>query len=268
MPLFTDQTGRSITLHAIPRRIISVVPSQTELLHYLGLEEDVIGITKFCVHPDHWFRIKTRVGGTKHLSIDKIRELQPDLIIANKEENVKEQVEVLAADFPVWVSDVNNLDDACSMIASIGDITQKTDAANELVHNIRNEFELLSASGSPIRAAYLIWRDPYMTVGHDTFIHDMLTRCGFENIFAGLTRYPTVTIEELSPDSNRVEVLLLSSEPFPFSQKHIDELQPLLPHTTIILADGEMFSWYGSRLLLAPAYFRELSQKLKVKSEK
>ena len=262
MPLFTDQTGRSISLHAPPRRIISVVPSQTELLHYLGLDEEVVGITKFCVHPDQWFRSKTRVGGTKHLSIEKIRELQPDLIIANKEENVKEQVELLAEDFPVWVSDVNNLDDACNMIASIGDIVQKTNAANELVHNIRSEFKLLSVRSSPMRAAYLIWRDPYMTVGHDTFIHDMLTRCGFENIFAGLSRYPTTTIEELST----CELLLLSSEPFPFSQKHIDELQPLLPYTTIMLVDGEMFSWYGSRLLQAPAYFRVLQDKLKVKS--
>ena len=148
MPLFTDQTGRSISLHSPPGRIISVVPSQTELLHYMGLNDEVAGITKFCIHPDHWFRTKTRVGGTKHLSIDKIRELQPDLIIANKEENVKEQVELLAADFPVWVSDVNNLDDACSMIASIGDIVQKNDPANELVQNIRSEFELLPTSDS------------------------------------------------------------------------------------------------------------------------
>ena len=264
MPLFTDQTGRTISLHAAPRRIVSIVPSQTELLHYLGLEEEVIGITKFCVHPEQWFRNKTRVGGTKHLSIDIIQKLQPDLIIANKEENVKEQVELLAQQYPVWVSDVNNLDDAYGMIRSIGEIIQKADAAGELVQSIRREFATLSNDGEPLRAAYLIWRDPYMTIGHDTFIHDMLTRCGFENIFADRTRYPTVTVEELSADSNRLQVLLLSSEPFPFGQKHIDELQPLLPHTKIILADGEMFSWYGSRLLKAPGYFN----KLKVKSQK
>jgi ABC-type Fe3+-hydroxamate transport system substrate-binding protein len=268
MPLFTDQTGRTISLHAAPRRIVSIVPSQTELLHYLGLEEEVIGITKFCVHPKQWFRNKTRVGGTKHLSVDIIQKLQPDLIIANKEENVKEQVELLAQQFPVWVSDVNNLDDACSMITSIGEMVQKADAARKLVDNIRSEFRLLQNNNPPLRAAYLIWRDPYMTIGHDTFIHDMLTRCGFENIFADRTRYPTVSIEELSADSNRLQVLLLSSEPFPFGQKHIDELQPLLPHTKIILADGEMFSWYGSRLLHSPAYFVALSQKLKVKSQK
>ncbi len=264
MPLFTDQTGRTISLHSSPRRIISVVPSQTELLHYLGMEQEVIGITKFCVHPQQWFRSKTRIGGTKHLSIDKIRQLQPDLLIANKEENVKEQIELLANEFPVWVSDVNNLDDACSMIKSIGDILKKGDAANTLVESIRAEFSHLQADSTSLKAAYLIWKDPYMTVGHDTFIHDMFTRCGLKNIFADRTRYPTVTIEELA----NCEVLLLSSEPFPFTQKHIDELQPMLPATKIILADGEMFSWYGSRLLQAPAYFRELLHKLKVKSEK
>jgi hypothetical protein len=149
------------------------------------------------------------------------------------------------------------------MITSIGDIVQKTGAANTLVENILAEFDQLQNDNTSLKAAYLIWRDPYMTVGHDTFIHDMLTRCGLKNIFADRTRYPTVTIEDLK----HCEVLLLSSEPFPFSQKHIDELQPLLPNAKIILADGEMFSWYGSRLLQAPSYFRALSDKLKVKSQ-
>ena len=258
MPLFTDQTGRSITLDAPPRRIVSLVPSQTELLHFLGLEEAVIGITKFCVHPDHWFRTKTRVGGTKQLSIDGIRQLQPDLIIANKEENVKEQVELLSEEFPVWVSDVNNLSDACNMITSVGEMTAQTALANELVHDIRREFDLLAdaVENDPLRTAYLIWRNPYMTVGHDTFIHDMLTRCGMQNIFADRTRYPTVSIDELL----NCQLLLLSSEPYPFGEKHIPELQSELPHTKIILVDGEMFSWYGSRLLHAPLYFRELRQ--------
>ncbi|HYF31307.1 MAG TPA: helical backbone metal receptor [Chitinophagaceae bacterium] len=258
MSLFTDQTGRSIILQAPPSRIVSLVPSQTELLHYLGLEEEVVGITKFCVHPEQWFRSKTRVGGTKQLHIDTIRQLQPDLIIANKEENVQEQVETLSKDFPVWISDINNLDHAYEMIACIGSMLQKTTAAAALIDDIRNEFDLLAQAlpknCEPLQAAYLIWKDPYMTVGHDTFIHDMMVRCGFENIFADKTRYPTTTIEELQ--SAGCEVLLLSSEPFPFAQKHVDELQQHLPATRIMLVDGEMFSWYGSRLLQAPAYFR------------
>lgn len=267
MPLFIDQTGISVSLQVPPRRIVSVVPSQTELLHYLGLNDEVAGITKFCVHPQEWFRRKTRVGGTKQLSADIIHSLQPDLIIANKEENVKEQIEALSAHFPVWVSDVNNLDDACSMIGSIGNIVQKTAEANELVNNIRGEFEVLAAAvgnnGEKPRTAYLIWKNPYMTVGRDTFIHDMLTRCGFENIFADQMRYPTVTIPQLQ--TANCQLLLLSSEPFPFSQKHADELQHFLPGTMIQLVDGEMFSWYGSRLLQAANYFRQLRQHLSQK---
>ena len=112
MSIFTDQTGRKITLDKPPHRIISLVPSQTELLYDLGLHNEVIGITKFCVHPQEWFQHKTRVGGTRQINIDIIHELRPDLIIANKEENVKEQVEELAGYYPVWISDVKHLEAA------------------------------------------------------------------------------------------------------------------------------------------------------------
>ena len=193
------------------------------------------------------------MGGTKQVSMQTIHSLRPDLIIANKEENVKEQVEALAQDYPVWVSDVNDLDDACGMIISLGEITGKASVAENLVDEIRKRFSELAAS-APLRTAYLIWRDPYMSVGGDTFIHDMLRRCGFENIFGDRERYPEVSVEELQD----AQVVLLSSEPFPFSQKHVDELQPQLPGVKIVLVDGEMFSWYGSRLLEARAYFKEL----------
>ena len=122
MPLFTDQLNRTILLKEKPSRIVSLVPSQTELLHALELREEVVGITKFCVHPTDWFRTKTRVGGTKTVNFDSVRSLRPDLIIANKEENVKEQVEALAAEFPVWVSDVNNLADALDMLQKLGQV--------------------------------------------------------------------------------------------------------------------------------------------------
>src|SRR4051812_42104384 len=109
-----------------PKRIVSVVPSQTELLYHLGLNEEVLGITKFCIHPQEWFRSKTRVGGTKTLNLETIRQLQPDLILANKEENEKDQIEALANEFPVWVTDVTNLNEAVQMIAAIGKLTGKT----------------------------------------------------------------------------------------------------------------------------------------------
>jgi ABC-type Fe3+-hydroxamate transport system substrate-binding protein len=247
-------------LNYIPKRIISLVPSQTELLADLGLDNETVGITKFCVHPPDWFTSKEKVGGTKMVHIGKVHQLKPDLIIANKEENVKDQIEQLAADYPVWVSDVNNLADALQMIADIGILTGKSVAAETLITNINNVFDELTTLQNPVKTAYLIWRDPYMTIGGDTFINDLLMKCGFENIFSDKKRYPEINIEHL-PIAH-CQLLLLSSEPYPFKQKHIDELSKQLPGTKIILADGEFFSWYGSRMLQAPAYFRLLMDQI------
>jgi ABC-type Fe3+-hydroxamate transport system substrate-binding protein len=253
---FTDQLQRTIYLPDLPRSIVSLVPSQTELLYNLGLEQEVTGITKFCVHPEPWFRHKQRVGGTKNVHPDIIHALHPDLIIANKEENVKEQVEALAQQYPVWISDVNTLEDAYAMIASIGQMTGTAEQASAITNAIQQGFDALPVAPSPIRTGYLIWKDPYMTIGHDTFIHNMLQRIGLHNVFGHLTRYPAIDIEALQ--QAHCQLLLLSSEPYPFKQKHIDELQQHLPDARIVLTDGEMFSWYGSRLLHAPAYFRSL----------
>ena len=253
---FTDQLDRTIILPGIPQRIVSLVPSQTELLYDLGLDTEVAGITKFCVHPENWFRSKKRIGGTKNVNIDSIHLLQPDLIIANKEENVKEQVEALAAKYPVWISDVNNLEDACNMIHDLGIITGKATKAIEIVNAVQHSFTQLQSLSPPLHTAYLIWKNPYMTIGNDTFIHHLLSRCGLRNVFADRTRYPAVTVEELQ--ATNCQVLLLSSEPYPFKQQHIDELQEQLPDTRILLVDGEMFSWYGSRLLQTPGYIDAL----------
>jgi ABC-type Fe3+-hydroxamate transport system substrate-binding protein len=258
MPVYTDQLGRTVELPATPRSIVSLVPSITELLYTLQLDERVTGLTKFCIHPETWFRQKTRVGGTKTIKTNVIQQLQPDLIIANKEENVQAQIEELAEKYPVWISDVNNLPDALVMIEQIGLITGKLANATRLISQINSAFTQLQTTNHKLQTGYLIWRNPYMTIGNDTFIHDMLTRCGFQNIFGHSTRYPAVDIWQLS----HCDLLLLSSEPFPFQQKHIDELQPHLPNTKIILVDGEMFSWYGSRLLHAPAYFSRLLQRI------
>jgi len=244
------------------QKIISVVPSQTEFLYDLGLDEEVIGITKFCVHPESWFRTKTRVGGTKQLNIDLIRELDPDLILANKEENVKEQIEELAKDFNVWISDIHDLDDAYAMMQTIGELTGKTETANNIIDRIRIAFSQLQTPHSPqdpldkLQTLYLIWKNPYMSVGHDTFIHSMLEIAGFENCCRKKLRYPELTIEEireLNPD-----LIFLSSEPFPFKEKHVQEFSKLELRAKIMLVDGEMFSWYGSRLLKAVNYFKRL----------
>jgi ABC-type Fe3+-hydroxamate transport system substrate-binding protein len=259
---FTDQMNRAINLPNTPKRIVSIVPSQTELLHNLGLDMEVVGTTKFCVHPQSWFRNKTRIGGTKSLNVEKIASLNPDLIIANREENEQCQITALEKIAPVWISDVQNLDHALKMIESIGAMVNKKANALKLVNEIKAAFEKFKprfTSEQTKNVLYLIWHNPYMTVGSDTFISHMLSRCGLNNCIMQ-TRYPNIDIDEikaLNPD-----FIFLSSEPFPFKQKHIEELQRELPETKIEMVDGEMFSWYGSRLKLAPAYFEALLQKL------
>ena len=236
-------------------RIVSLVPSQTELLYDLGLDEEVIGITKFCVHPNVWHKTKTRVGGTKSLKINIIQKLKPDLIIANKEENIREQIEQLAKTFDVFVTDVRNINDALKMIKNVGMLTGQASSAVRIANSIQSTFKKLFekiSSKEKIKTAYVIWRNPYMVAGGDTFISDMMQYCGMQNIYSNMKRYPEINIEDLK---DKCELLLLSSEPYPFKEKHIRELQSQIPAVKIVLADGEMFSWYGSRLLKAAKYF-------------
>jgi len=253
---------KTTSLGYIPKKIVSLVPSQTELLHYLGLTEQTAGITKFCIHPSAWFKTKTCVGGTKTINKKIIDQLQPDLIIANKEENLKEQIELLASDFPVWLTDVSSLDESLSMISDIGKLTGKEEKAAKLVIQIKAAFKQITIPKQTVRSAYLVWRKPYMTIGGDTFINDMLLSCGFKNVFEDKKRYPEVNITDLQ--NANCGVVFLSSEPYPFQQKHIDELAIHLPGCKIILTDGEMFSWYGSRLLLSPQYFEKLIKQILV----
>jgi ABC-type Fe3+-hydroxamate transport system substrate-binding protein len=270
MKEFTDQTGKILSLPGIPTRIISIVPSQTELLAVLGLEDKVIGITKFCVHPQKWFESKTRIGGTKALKIDLIRSMVPDLVLANKEENEKVQVLELERFVPVWTSNVSTITEAYDMILSVGEITGSVQLARDVVIRIKNSISRFLnknpgltniTSADKLNTAYAIWHNPLMVAGGDTFIHDMMKLCGFRNIFETKMRYPVTTFDELL-DLN-CELLLLSSEPFPFKEKHADEFRSALPRTYIKLVDGEMFSWYGSRLLYAPDYFDMLISELK-----
>ena len=260
MPVFTDQVGHRIELPAFPRRIISIVPSQTELLFDLGLNDEVIGITKFCVHPAEWFRSKTRVGGTKQLNLQLIHELKPDLIIANKEENTREEVKALQEVYPVWTSDISDLDSALIMINEVGRLVDRQEKSNQLIREIQTGFTQLMPLSTAIPTAYLIWQKPYMAAGGDTFIHDMIQRMGLKNIYKNTARYPETSIAELI--KSKVEIVLLSSEPFPFKEKHLTEISEKLPGARVILVDGEMFSWYGSRLLKTAGYLQELIEKI------
>ncbi len=257
---YMDQTGHRFILTGMPKRIISVVPSQTELLADLGLNEEVAGITKFCIHPASWRSEKKIVGGTKKLKMDIIDEINPDLIIANKEENTREEIELLREKYPVYISDILDLHDASDMIYDIGLMTGKEIEAKKLINTISSSFLGINPSTEEFSAAYLIWKSPYMAAASDTFIDEMIRTCGWINHFEEKERYPEVTIEDLQG----ADLVLLSSEPYPFKQQHIDELQQQLPNAHIELVDGEMFSWYGSRLQYAPRYFNELNEKIHV----
>ncbi|MCB0770489.1 MAG: ABC transporter substrate-binding protein [Flavobacteriales bacterium] len=254
MMLSTDQIGRQVETPASPQRIISLVPSQTELLHDLGLGERVVGITKFCVHPEAWFRTKTRVGGTKKVDLEKVRGLKPDLIIGNKEENDKSDIETLAMEYPVWISDVRDLPSALDMIRRVGELTGTSPKAEPLAQAIGSAFASLGNLEPGCSVAYLIWRGPYMVAGGDTFVNDLLNRCGLTNVFADrIDRYPEITARELAAADP--ELILLSSEPYPFAEKHFSEFNMICPGTPVRIVDGELFSWYGSRLLRSAEYF-------------
>ncbi|MFT5780005.1 MAG: ABC-type Fe3+-hydroxamate transport system substrate-binding protein [Crocinitomicaceae bacterium] len=253
MKEYRDQMNCTIRLAETPSRIVSLVPSQTQLLHDLGLEEEVIAITKFCIHPKIWFDSKERIGGTKSVDIEKVRRLKPDLIIGNKEENSKEDIAALQEIAPVWMSDIYSLRDALEMIHSIGELINRE--TKSLIDSIQDEFQMLhdySAEQSSKKKSvlYFIWDDPKMVAGKDTFVDEMLSQCGLENA-TSYSRYPMIDSTELSPD-----YVFLSSEPFPFKEKHLALFQEQYPQAKIRLVDGEMFSWYGSKLKDAPSYFK------------
>ncbi len=253
----SDQMHRRIEVPDHPQRIISLVPSQTELLHDLGLGERVVGITKFCIHPEEWFRSKPRVGGTKTVDIKKVRELKPDLIIGNKEENERWDIEALEKEFPVWMSDVRNLPTALDMITRLGELTRTGDKAYALARAINAAFDDLAVRDASRSAAYFIWQDPFMVASADTFVNDLLQRAGLTNAFADLPgRYPEISAEQLA--AKDPDIILLSSEPYPFAEKHIATFNMLCPGTPVLLVDGTYFSWYGSRLLNTPDYLSGL----------
>jgi ABC-type Fe3+-hydroxamate transport system substrate-binding protein len=260
MIFLQDQTGSLVSLQAPAKRIVSLVPSQTELLFDLGLDAEVVGITRFCIEPRAWFRSKTRIGGTKDVSLEKVAALKPDLILANREENVKEQVKAMRQICPVWTSDVKDLRGAMDMIESVGVLCGKQAVASDLRADIARKF----SSSSPIPekpvCLYLIWKDPLMTVGGDTFIHDMIEKAGFENITAHLSRYPSLTESDLR--KMKPALVLLSSEPYPFREKHLSAFRTMFPGASVHLADGMYFSWYGSRLRTAPDYFSRLKSSI------
>ena len=254
--IIRDQINRQIELSETPQKIVSLVPSITELLCWLGLEKQLVGITRYCVHPKGLLDKVKVVGGSKKASIPAIQQLEPDLIIANKEETAPEMVAALEKDFPVWVSEVKTLADCYAMVKGIAAITSTTEKGERLINSLIEELHQQKHLGSVV---YLIWKEPYMAAGNDTFIHQMLSVAGFENLILQ-KRYPQYSIDELQ--QLQPDFLFLSSEPYPFKKEEVLQWQKRLPATKIALVDGEIFSWYGSRLFKASAYFEDLHKQL------
>ncbi len=255
---FVDQSGFTCRVFLPAMRIVSLVPSQTELLFYLGLDAQVVGVTKFCVHPAKARTNCTVVGGTKNPDVEVIRHLKPDLIIGNKEENDQATIEALRAEFPVWLSDIFSIPDALDMIQTIGRLTGKEPQAVRLVAHIRTAFARMPFFRGQ-RVLYLIWRKPWMAAGTQTFIHAVIEAAGCTNVVKQ-PRYPEYSVDTLA--QLHPEFVFLSSEPYPFGTKHMAEVAAMFPTAQVVLVNGEMFSWYGSRLLATPDYLEELYRRV------
>lgn len=270
MTAFTDQMGRIVALNSVPERIVSLVPSITELLFDLGLGARVKGVTKFCIHPAAAREKAMIVGGTKSVKSDRIEEINPDLIIGSKEENTKEVIEKLEQHYPVWMSDVRSVKDGIELIRHIGIICGSEKASEKLADEVNHAFLSLRekwVEADKPKAAYLIWNDPLMVCGRDNFIESVLEYAGIQNVFSavsnlsgGTTRYPAISSTDLM--QSRPDWILLSSEPYPFKEKHIREFEAMIPKARVLLIDGEMCSWYGSKMRLMPAYLNDLRQRM------
>ncbi|WP_391118230.1 ABC transporter substrate-binding protein [Psychrobacillus sp. L3] len=257
--LITDHLGRQVNISAPPKRIISICPAITETLFALGLENEIVGRTKYCIFPKGIVENVPIVGGTKEVNVDKIRVLQPDLILAEKEENTEDIVRLLEKIAPVFVLEVQSIQNAYRFIQTLGELANKEQAADILITSCKSSFDSLLNKQNR-KAAYVIWRKPYMVVGGTTYINDVLLTLGFHNPFENEdSRYPAVTKEELA--TANLDVLLLASEPFPFQEKHVAEFQVFLPDTKIVLVDGEMF-WYGAKMVTSGPYLENLIENI------
>jgi ABC-type Fe3+-hydroxamate transport system substrate-binding protein len=251
-----DASGVEVALPRPPRRIVSLIPSTTEILCALGLAEALVGITVYCVEPRDVVRGKTRIGGEKDPDLAKIRALEPELVVANVEENRREDIDQLRAwSIPVWVTFPRTVVEGISLIGELGELTGAAARAREMLQELeplRARVERARARRPAVSVFYPIWRGPYMTINGDTYIHDMLRLCGGRNIFADRPeRYPTVTLDDVA--ARRPEVILLPDEPFRFRRAHLEDFAayqevPAVRDGRIHLVDGKPFSWHGPRI--------------------
>lgn len=258
--IFSDQMGNIIDLPTDPSRIISLVPSLTELLFDLGLDEEIIGVTDYCIFPENKVKNRVKIGGPKHFNFQVINSLKPDLLIGNREENYQTGILHLQEKYPVWMSDITTLEDMQEAISGIGAVTGRMDEADKINQEISDRLNNLPQF-KPLKAAYLIWKDPLMVAGGNTFINEMMKRCGFINIFSNLNRYPVIQLNDLSD----AEIILLSSEPYPFSTPDREYFLQEFPRIDVAIVDATMFSWYGSHILHSADYFTKLRKTINTK---
>jgi ABC-type Fe3+-hydroxamate transport system substrate-binding protein len=254
-----DASGVVVSLPAVPRRIVSLIPSITEILFALGVGESVAGCTIFCTEPRDGVAGKTKVGGEKDPKLEVIRELGADLVIANIEENVREHIERLRAwGIAVYVTYPRTVTAGVRLVAELGALTGAEGEGRRIAEDLERRLDRERARRHGRERARVfcpIWRRPYMTINADTYIDDMLSLCGGENIFAGLPRrYPEVTLEAVT--AARPDVILLPDEPYRFRQAHVKDFSahpeiPAVREGRIHLVDGKLLSWYGPRIAVA-----------------
>lgn len=246
-----------------PQRLVSLCPSITETLHALGVWSAVVGRTQYCVHPEGLVEAVPHVGGTKQPDLDRILSLAPDLVLLNEEENRREDAEALqAAGVPVASYFPRDLVETAAYLEALGRDVGAPEEGARLAARLSEALAAPRPKLNGLRHVYLIWRKPWMAVGPDTFISRLLAAAGFENLLGEGERYPELTAEDLAaldPD-----VVLLSSEPYPFAARHRQELSQAtgLPEERLVLVDGQLLSWHGVRTLAGLAHARELAERL------
>lgn len=244
MKTVTDHLGRSVQVPKKPTRIISICPAITSTIFEFGAGETVVGRTEYCIFPKDKVEQVSIVGGTKQVDFERIRELNPDLIVAEKEENTKVIVNTLAKEFPVFVFEVQSIEQNERFIRDVGELVDKQEEAADMLEKVQTPFAKLPKLAGK-KAAYMIWQEPYMVVGHHTFINSVLAAMELKNPFIDQkSRYPIIQFDQLK--AANLDYLLLASEPFHFTEEHRDAFQAQLPNTKVLNVDGEMF-WYGSQ---------------------
>jgi ABC-type Fe3+-hydroxamate transport system substrate-binding protein len=257
----SDDTGRSISLAAPPQRVVSLVPSLTELVCSLGGASRLVGVTRYCTEPASVVAGLPKVGGTKTPSLQQVVELHPDLVLMNEEENKREDFQVLTkAGLTIFVSYPRTVDAAASGIERLGNALDADAEAGAMAAQIRS-----AAAAIPQRAVRVfcpIWRKPWMSFNRDTFAHDLLRCAGAANLCADRSdRYPVVELQDISQADP--EVILLPDEPYPFAERHRAALEPLAQTSAwraghVFFTDGKALSWYGPRTAAALRDLRAL----------